>query len=701
MPDSRIDPLDVGALERSVNDSAGRVSGIWLAFVASSAYVAAAASMITDRQIFLEEPIKLPTINIDLPLVASAILMPLLFVIYHLYVLLQVVLLARTADAYNQALERGVAEGADRTLLRQRLANTLFAQIFAGSPREREGVLGWLLRLMAWITLAIGPVLVLLVFELKFLPYHSVIVTWTHRGLLLIDLVAVLLLWFGAVRPREDITWRSLLASRLGGPLALVTMTVGLMVLTYPGERHTDWMRRFARAEGTVAPQCRPLPLVGALMPADFDRLALPNTVFVDNDKIASIEKVTAARKQKPYEGDRTRTFRGRDLRCGNFAGADLRRVEFAGAILSHASFAGAELTGARFGFADLTGTSFIGAHLQGTAFFVAELAEADLTDADIQGITFSLTTLRGARFDKVALRGHDFSGSQLQGTSFRNAALQGAKFDGAHLEGADFGGAQLQGASFLQIHLTAANFARADLQGAALEGDLRATRWHGARLHGARLNARLHGADFHGAQLQGARLDGSDIALAYFAETHLWGAGARSLSCGEAQVAGPNLEAFLDPSVRRNHPRIGVSAEEIEHFADAAAAGLPEAVAGSTQSRIKSNLSDAAQSAEARNATWNECAEKALPPEDYARKLVARLVDLACPESSDSHIADGLARHWINDAFLGEGQLAAGAQGDASTRALARGLLGRDKACAGGKEMKTETRGRLEGAAK
>jgi hypothetical protein len=89
MADGRIDPFDVAALERSVNESAGRVSSIWLSFVAFSAYLAAAASMISHRQMFLGEPIKLPTIHIDLPLVASAILLPLLFVIYHIFVLLQ------------------------------------------------------------------------------------------------------------------------------------------------------------------------------------------------------------------------------------------------------------------------------------------------------------------------------------------------------------------------------------------------------------------------------------------------------------------------------------------------------------------------------------------------------------------------------------------------------------------------------------
>ena len=68
---------------------------------------------------------------------------------------------------------------ADNARLRQRLANTLFGQLFAGSPRERRGILGALLRVMVIVTLAVAPPLVLFVFELKFLPYHSGFVTWS------------------------------------------------------------------------------------------------------------------------------------------------------------------------------------------------------------------------------------------------------------------------------------------------------------------------------------------------------------------------------------------------------------------------------------------------------------------------------------------------------------------------------------------
>src|SRR6185437_6247531 len=118
----------------------------------------------------------------------------------------------------------------DRTLMRQRLANTLFAQLFAGSAREREGVLGWLLRAMGWITLAIAPVLVLLVFELRFLPYHSAPITWTHRALIAIDLLAVLMLWAGAVDPKSDITWLSTIQDRYGSALAAILLLFAVLI---------------------------------------------------------------------------------------------------------------------------------------------------------------------------------------------------------------------------------------------------------------------------------------------------------------------------------------------------------------------------------------------------------------------------------------------------------------------------------------
>jgi hypothetical protein len=134
---SKLDAFDVSALEHSLNDSATRVSTIWVSFLIFSLYLLTAVTTVTHRQLLLAEPLKLPVLNIDLPLWGFFFLAPILFVIMHVYVLLQVLLLARTAAAYNTAVEREDLTPEENVSLRQRLTNTMFAQIFAGSPRER------------------------------------------------------------------------------------------------------------------------------------------------------------------------------------------------------------------------------------------------------------------------------------------------------------------------------------------------------------------------------------------------------------------------------------------------------------------------------------------------------------------------------------------------------------------------------------
>ena len=174
----KFDPFDVAGLERSLNNSATRVSTIWISYLIFALYLVIATGTATHRQLLMAEPLKLPVLNIDLPLYWFFVLAPILFVLFHFYVLLQVLLLGRTAAAYNEAADRAIRDPRANAFVRQRLANTLFAQIFAGSPREREGLIGLLLKAMAWITLAAAPIYVVLAFLYRFLPYHDHLATW-------------------------------------------------------------------------------------------------------------------------------------------------------------------------------------------------------------------------------------------------------------------------------------------------------------------------------------------------------------------------------------------------------------------------------------------------------------------------------------------------------------------------------------------
>jgi len=677
-----IDPLDIGALERSVNDSAGRVSSIWLSFVAFSAYLAASASMISHRQIFLEEPIKLPTINIDLPLVASAIVLPLLFVIYHIFVLLQVVLLARTADAYNEAIDHSVSDAADRVRVRQRLANTLFAQLFAGSPREREGVLGWLLRLMAWITLAIAPVGVLIIFEIKFLPYHSAAVTWTHRGLIALDLLAVLLLWEGAVQPRRDITWRSLRRRRALTIGAAVIFILSNVLITFPGEIGRMWMTLVSTASSDEVPECQLPGPIEALLPAGFDRLSLLGEILVDDDKIKKIVSTANTNGQKPYESERTRILRNRDLRCARLAATDLRYADLSAADLSGATVRGAHLDGAMFAGARLAGAILDGAQLQGSWFAPRTVAGKDLDPARLPQSSLRGTQLQQAVLDDANLEAADLQWGQLQDASLKRVNLRGASFELADLSGAIMDGARLQGVSFQSALMQGASLDSAEMQGASLTA---------AKMQGVSLNyATMYGAFFYGTQLQGATFHRSKLQGALFRDVRFEGAtfveaqlqgvqiergpGPRyvvvehsflwrtgGFRCDHLHVADPSLEATVEVRHQRGQPVPVVPAtdQEIAEFITRSLADMPDksrSVEGlskdklreALQARLLTPLSDnwtaAAQA-------WTTCASESQARTTQGfQEFTAYFVEYVCRLSGDPNpFVTGFLRGWTS----------------------------------------------------
>ena len=234
------DAFDVDALEKSLNDSATRVSAIWISFLVFGLYLVIAAGSVSHRQLLLDDPVKLPVLSIELSLGGFFFLAPILFVVFHAYVLLQVLLLARTAAIYNVALDRAVKSPSGNAAMRQRLANTVFAQMFAGSSREREGWLGALLKGMALLTLAIIPALVLLALQFSFLPVHSYLVTWTIRTLILVDLMIVIVLWRCANSSDHDLTWRMVFQGRAAILSSLALIAFSWVLLSYPGEPHAN-----------------------------------------------------------------------------------------------------------------------------------------------------------------------------------------------------------------------------------------------------------------------------------------------------------------------------------------------------------------------------------------------------------------------------------------------------------------------------
>lgn len=599
MAAKEIDPFDVEALEKSLNDSATRVSALWISFLVFGLYLVIAAGTVSKLQLLLQDPIKLPVLNIDLPLVGFFALAPVLFVIFHAYLVIQVLLLGRTAAAYNEAMEASIRTASDNARLRQRLANTLFAQLFAGSPRERTGWLGTLLTAMAWFSLAVAPTFVLLVFQFTFLPFHNGYVTWEHRLLILIELVVVFLVWPLALDPRRELDWKGLYRRWYSWAAGGLFVTGSVWLLSFPGESHIGLF-----SEDRDGPrQCERFP---AFL-ASIDRLDLPAVDVVDDEKFAKIEKARADRKLAPDGGEPIRSFRDRNLSCSDFSHGDLRRVDFTRAYAIGADWSYADLQGATLDYITGRGislartrlqrASMIGAHLEGATFFHADLSGANLADADLRRTEIRFAKLRGSNMPRATL-----DESRILNADFRGARLAQAQLRCASIRRTDFRGV---------------NFFLAGLQGATFTD---ATTFDAANLRSTQLQA----ARFQEVSFKGARLSAASI---WRTETD---------SCVDALVSSPDFT----PSIE--HPSLQATIESTNDdvrrfFADCSPSDFD----------VTAILS---RDASASNATWQACAADSdkLSVEELDEIAIATVSRLICGyEETDASSIENILALW------------------------------------------------------
>jgi uncharacterized protein YjbI with pentapeptide repeats len=439
-----IDPKDLGELQRALNDAAGKASVLWTTFVIFQLYLAIAFGSVTHLDLLLEKPIKLPLLNIDLPLVGFFVVAPTVLVIFHFYVFLQLVGLADKAKDYSALLLDDAPVASDRQYLRQRLDVFPILQFLAGPRAQRTGFRGFSLRLMAWITLVGTPVLILLQGQVTFLPYHREWIVWLQRITVLIDLAVV---WYFWVRLRSDndpIGWVPRKSKMyLGGAATLCVLIFSIYLASFPNE----WLKTHLPELGLIPTTYEWISLQTLLFEGDVDIVSgrplsvFSNQLVLNNQSIVDLEKFDKITV--------THRFRGRDLRLAVLTFADLRKADFTGA----------QLEGARLEFAQLQGASFDRAQLEGARFDFAQLQGASLDGAQLHGAGLSGAQLQGASLDGAQLHGAGLSGAQLQGAQLLEAQLQGASLDRANLQGAQLDSAHLQGASL----------DRAELQGASL----------------------------------------------------------------------------------------------------------------------------------------------------------------------------------------------------------------------------------------
>ncbi len=471
---------DLEEIKKSVEDAASVSGGLWLSYLLALAYVTVAANTVTHEDLLLVRPVRLPFFNVEAPLLAFIALAPFAVLSVHAYALMHFFMLSNKASRFHNELRRQIPDsetksqkrGASpdgtnkeiRDKLRWLLPSNIFVQILAGPPELRTGIFGFMLKLIVLTTLVVFPILLLLLLQIQFLPFHDVTITWAQRGALILD---ILLLWrlrppiladlsvessFGRARPFS----RTLRGFGLGlaGVISIVALWFSIVVATIPGE----W------PETALALLERPLWPVGY---GEFSKLVsthdflfvgevdettrrrkspFSNTLVLPGFNLYDALKIDDPKKLawKEYIFD----LRGRHLEQAVLDGANLTKADLSGAHLQGASLDRTQLQGASFDRAELQSASLDQAQLQGASFDQAELQGASLDDAQLQGASFDRAELQGASLDKAQLQGASLWWAKLEGAKLLEAHLQGATLQGAHLQGALLQGARLQGAS-------------------------------------------------------------------------------------------------------------------------------------------------------------------------------------------------------------------------------------------------------------
>lgn len=439
------DPKDYLEVANGASDAAW---SSWLAFLLLLTYVIVTLASVGHTALLLNSPVKLPIINADIPIVGFFQYAPLLLLLVYLSLLIQHVVLARKFRKFTDAIAPYELETGSEHPARERVHSYVFSQLTAG-PRANL-ITKFMMQLIVYVTFSILPIVTLLYFQTKFLPYHDVSITYWHRIAVILGFVMLILLtplmqnkrvarrWNIKMGPQAE-AWE---ASGTQVILVLILLPLVLffswLIATVPNE----WIDRRL---GFVAPTSVG---VGA---QEETKLLNPIVRRVIYDNVTNGENIGWWRRW--LLAYRVLIVEDTDLGAGGEAGAVLRERNFRFALLNRSDLHRTDLT-----WADLR-----------AAQMWKSLAKGKLKDAQLQGAFLKEAALQGAQMHSAQLQGADLSGANLQGAELNYANLRGADLRGVKLQGADLTGANLQGADLKEAELQGANLTGAKLQGADL----------------------------------------------------------------------------------------------------------------------------------------------------------------------------------------------------------------------------------------
>ena len=532
-------------LLEAANSASQTVAALHVGFMAFVTYLGVIVWGTTHDDLLRISPVKLPILDVDLPLTTFYSFVPWMVVLLHFNLLMQLELLS--CKLWN--LDLDLPDTAAGQQVRNRLFIFPFTHLIAGRSEVR--LIRWMLSLVVGITVIALPLLMLLAAQIRFLPFHDEVITWSQRLAVWIDAAMLITLWplIASPQDRAGEWWQNFGVRLLGyWPAWLRYLsTLGWNRLTRSIQRR--WPHLPAR-EITHRPMLRPenepkgmiFLLVSVPIIVLFSIIAvIPGSITVQTyyapDKDKSEDTPSYFEdwliRKVPESWLSVAAHKYDVVSCTSLAMAEKSEASILQVMLGPCSWfnlglfpRNLDLREARLvpkgvslslltraidpdkqvrdaAFKEFDGLNLQDRDLRFANFFGAVLPKADLRHVQLQGAILLKAKLQGIiGWDKTQFQGAILGGTQLQGAGLIEADLQGADLRGANLQGAALGWAKLQSADLRGANLQGADLSKAKLQGAVLRG---------ANLQGANLRE----ANFQGADLVYTKLQGADLTLA------------------------------------------------------------------------------------------------------------------------------------------------------------------------------------------
>lgn len=437
-----VNKIEAGFIEMAsdVNYASGAARNAWIVFLALIAYFLITVAAISHQDLLLNNPLKLPVLDVSISLKAFLYFGPLGLLLLHFSLLLQHAMLARKLRELHDRVTRFEGVNLFRThRVRVQLHSYFYTQLIAGPSRSK--FFAFLLRLMTWLTLCVLPVLVLLAFQVTFLPLHDVNATWALRIYLIAD-IAIMTIFgvfmrfpergfvagFGARIAAAPLSFLAM----LGTGIALVFFSLG--VATIPDERMdvvmtSVWPRQVPQNEGDMRRARFAFAPTVVLFEGEVNYLTgRPSSLFGRNLVVTDTDLV---RDAEVKSAEATINLRRRDLRYGVFDRTDMHLADMTGVSGAGASFRETNLRGVKAEKADLQYADLWRAQVgfaTGPANTTANLRQISLRnafmqEADLSGVDFTDATLEGADLQKAQLGSVRWEGTVLKGANLTDAA--------------------------------------------------------------------------------------------------------------------------------------------------------------------------------------------------------------------------------------------------------------------------------------